>query len=466
MIPSEELRLVKPVWTLQQIVTRLTNWEGRWSQATPIPYAFYNQNWAHLGGMPNFSAFSPAQRAAAARITELVSDICNITFVNVADNGTPPGPGNERIAFHNVNSSTVPYWGAARNYEVQNETPPYGRIYGVDVTVNLFRANQQGGWSEGDSNPRKLMHELLHALGLDHPGDYNGDSANYETQALFQQDSNQYTVMSYWLASVTGADHEEGGTTYYASTPLLFDVAALQYLYGANMATRSGDTVYGFNSNANRGEFNLALHPQAVFTIWDGGGNDTLDLSGYSTPSRIDLNAGAFSDAGGLTGNLSIAFNVVIENAVGGAGADEILGNDAANQLSGGGGGDRIRGAGGFDVVRGESGADIFVFDALADSRMSALRSDGKKIAPDLLADFVSGEDKIDLSVIDAIAATAANDAFTFIGTNAFSGVAGELRIEIRDGASHLFLDVDGDRMGDLEIVSASLNILASDLIL
>ena len=344
--------------------------------------------------------------------------------------------------------------------------PPYGRIYGVDVTVNLFRANQQGGWSEGDSNPRKLMHELLHAIGLDHPGDYNGDSADYETGALFQQDSHQYTVMSYWLATATGADHEDGGVVYYASTPLLFDVSALQYLYGANMATRSGDTVYGFNSTADRGEFNLALHPRAVFTIWDGGGKDTLDLSGYSTASRIDLNAGAFSDAGGLTSNISIAYNVVIENAVGGAGADVIAGNDAANRISGGGGADRIRGAGGFDVVRGDGGADIFVFQALADSRMSSVRSDGKKIAPDILADFVSGEDKIDVSAIDAIAATGADDAFTFIGASAFSGSAGELRSEVRGGVAHLFLDVDGDRVGDLQIVCASPTLLVSDLIL
>ena len=202
---------MKPVWTLQQIVSRLTNWEGRWSQSAPVAYTFYTQSWAHLGGMPNFSTFSPAQRAAVARITELVSDICNITFVNVPDNGLAPGPGNERIGFHNADSSTIPYWGAARNYEVDSETPPFGQIHGVSVTVNLYRANQQGEWSEGESNPRKLMHELLHAIGLAHPGDYNGDTANYETQALFEQDSNQYTVMSYWLASVTGADHDEGG---------------------------------------------------------------------------------------------------------------------------------------------------------------------------------------------------------------------------------------------------------------
>ncbi len=85
----------------------------------------------------------------------------------------------------------MPYWGVAKDYSTQSEVEPYGEIYGVNSAVNLFRANQQGGWAIGDSNPRKLMHELLHTLGLDHPGPYNGDSADYETQALFQQDSHQ-----------------------------------------------------------------------------------------------------------------------------------------------------------------------------------------------------------------------------------------------------------------------------------
>ena len=245
---------------------------------------------------------------------ELVSDITPLTFQSVPDNSQIFGPSNKRLGFYNVNASTEPYWGVTKDFTTQNENAPYGEMYGADIAVNLNRANTQGGWGIGDSNSRKLMHELLHGLGLDHPGPYNGDSADYESQALFQQDSAQYTVMSYWAASVTGADHELNGTFTYASTPQLYDVAALQYLYGANMTTRTGDTVYGFHSTAGREVFDLSLHPQAVFTIWDAGGRDTFDLSGYATPSVIDLHDGGFTDAGGLTDNISIAYHARIED--------------------------------------------------------------------------------------------------------------------------------------------------------
>ena len=82
------------------------------------------------------------------------------------------------------------------------------------------------------------------------------------------------------------------------------------------MTTRAGDTVYGFNSNTGANSpFNFAVTTGPVVAIWDAGGIDTIDLSGYSGASLIDLNAGAFSDAGGLTKNIAIAFGVTIENA-------------------------------------------------------------------------------------------------------------------------------------------------------
>jgi serralysin len=335
----------------------------------------------------------------------------------------------------------------AKDFVTEHEDSPNGELYAANSAVNLFRANQQGGWSIGESNPRKLMHELLHTLGLDHPGPYNGDSANYDSQALFQQDSNQYTVMSYWTAAVTGANHVDNeGTTLWASTPLLFDVASLQYLYGANMTTRTGNTIYGFHSTADREVFDLALHPQAVFTIWDAGGRDTLDLSGYATASVIDLHQGAFSDAGGLTDNLSIAFGVLIENAVGGAGNDVIAGNGASNLLAGGGGG------------------DIFAFGD-ADAQGWSVRSDGRKNAPDTITDFVSGTDRIDLSTIDAVRGTAADDAFTFIGTGAFHHVAGELRFDAQAGRTYIQADMNGDGAADLFIATSSPVLAASDFI-
>lgn len=439
--------MTKPVWTSQQIVAQLTNWEARWNTESAIAYTFYTQAHAFLGATFGFSAFSAAQRAAVMRNMELVSDVADIQFVNVPDNGTAPGVTNQRIGFYNNNSSNVPYWGVAQDYVMASENVPYGQIYAVNSAVNLFRANAQGGWTIGESNPRKLMHELLHTIGLDHPGPYNGDTADYESQALFYQDSQQYTVMSYWLAGVTGADHVADGISYFASTPLLYDVASLQYLYGANMTTRTGDTVYGFHSNAGREVFDLSLHPQSVFTIWDAGGRDTLDLSGYATPSQIDLHQGAFMDAGALTDNLTIAFGAVIEEAIGGAGADRIAGNDSTNRLTGGG------------------GADVFVYTG-ADAQMWTQRSDGKKMLPDFLADFTSGADRIDLSAIDAVTVWAGDDAFQFIGTAAFSHVRGELRWELIGGRSWIMGDIDGDARADLQISTASPVLTVADFIL
>ncbi len=71
----------------------------------------------------------------------------------------------------------------------------------------------------------------------------------------------------------------------------------------------TGDTVYGFNNTAGS-IFNFASYSQApALTIYDSGGNDTLNCSGYSTAQTIDLHAGAFSSVGGLTNNIGIALN-------------------------------------------------------------------------------------------------------------------------------------------------------------
>jgi serralysin len=437
---------MKPVWTSEQIVAQLTNWEARWNNQAPIAYTFLTQAYGFLGSSPNFSMFANAQRAALTRHMELIADVAMLSFAEVPDNGQPGGPASKRIGFYNVNHANVPYWGVAKDYSTQFETEPNGEIYGVNSAVNLWRANQQGGWTIGESNPRKLMHELLHTLGLDHPGPYNGDSADYESQALFQQDSHQYTVMSYWLAEVTGADHEANGVTYFASTPLLYDVASLQYLYGANMTTRTGNTVYGFNSTAGREVFDLSLHPNSVFTIWDAGGRDTLDLSGFSSPSLIDLHQGAFSDTGQMTDNISIAFGARIENAVGGPGNDILIANEVQNQLSGGGGG------------------DVFTFTE-RDAQAGWMRSDGKKMLPDTIADFASGQDRIDLSAIDAVRGTGANDAFTWIGAAAFSNQAGQLRAV--NSGKHVWIegDTDGNGVADLVIMVAGPTILAGDFL-
>lgn len=456
---------MKPVWTREQVVAQLTNWQARWNNNIPIPYVLYAQSLPHHDFKIGFSPFSQAEIQSLQHSMQLISDVANVSFVNIANSVQPPSFSNQFIGFYTVNTSTAAFWGAATDYAMQNEDVPYGGIYGVDVIVNHNRSNVQGGWGIGDSNSRKLMHELLHAIGLDHPGPYNGDSANYESQALFFQDSHQYTVMSYWDAANSGAQHVSNGLQW-TSTPLLYDVAALQSLYGANMTTRTGHTVYGFNNTSGRAAYDLARDPYSIFTIWDAGGTDTLDLSGYGLASRIDLGQGAFSDSGGMTANISIAFGAIIENALGGDGSDSLTGNEAGNRLEGNGGADVLKGGANSDWLVGGAGGDTFVYTSYSDSDLPLIRSDGKKVASDYLADFTSGVDKIDLSALDAIPSTAANDMFSFIGTAAFAGIAGQLRWEVRHEQLWLEGDIDGDALGDFAIAMKAAALVAADVIL
>ena len=155
-------------------------------------------------------------------------------------------------------------------------------------------------------------------------------------------------------------DRDGDGTAdqTYISSPLLHDILAIQAKYGADYTTRAGDTQYGFHSNAGRGAFNFNLNPNPVIAIWDGGGNDWLNTSGFSQNQRIDLHQGALSDVGALTQNVAIAFGCEIENATGGGGNNSITGNDGENYLAGLGGHDALYGVGGADLLHGNEGND------------------------------------------------------------------------------------------------------------
>jgi serralysin len=281
---------------------------------------------------------------------QLISEVTNLTFAEVTADGLQPGLGASRITFHagsvvsQTSGATLPYFAGSTD-----------TIEAAGITLNnygmAYRTQTEGFF---DWEFYVILHELLHAVGLSHPGTYNGPGYNYEDHAEFAQDTRQFSVMSYWEAAKYGADHIQGGYQFVASTPMLYDVLALQQLYGANTGTRAGDTVYGFNSNTGQTPFNFALNPGPVLTIWDAGGTDTIDLSGYSTASRIDLNPGAYSDAGGLTRNVAIAFGAVIENAVGGSGTDLVTGNEAANRI--------FLQAGGDDEADGGAGNDGIYF--------------------------------------------------------------------------------------------------------
>jgi Ca2+-binding RTX toxin-like protein len=255
----------------------------------------------------------------------------------------------------------------------------------------------------------------------------------------------------------------------------------VQHMYGANYATNGGNSTYSWNATtgemAVNGVGQGAPGGNKIFlTVWDGGGNDTYDLSNYSTNLKVDLRPGEFTKTSTAqlaklhwdgskvaVGNIANALlyhgdtRSLIENAVGGSGNDSLTGNDGINLLRGGagsdtlyglGGGDSLDGAAGADTLSGGTGTDIFDFNSVKDSLSSAR---------DTIQDFVRGVDRIDLRTIDANTATGGDQAFSFIGNMAFTGQSGQLNFI----GNVLSGDVNGDRTADFRINVTGISTLA-----
>ena len=350
----------------------------------------------------NFTPFSAAQRDAARESMQSWDDVVAATFVESTINQAD-------IAFGSLTSApTTQAYAYLPTKTISSNPTVNAQILDVggDVWVSLSQpSNLQ--LDEGRYGLQTMAHEIGHALGISHPGGYNaapGVSITYAANAEYYQDNRVYSIMSYFDASAIGArafDFHMSATTY-SGVPLIHDILAAQRIYGADMTTRTGDTVYGFNSTAGRDAFDFVKTPAPMGAIWDAGGVDTIDVSGFATTQLVDLRAGSLSSIGGvtydtaptfeqvnanraaqgiapvplatynanmaallanpvvgrLTDNFGIAYGVTIENAIGGSGADTIIGNDVANVLTGNAGNDTLTGAGGNDTLIGGTGAD------------------------------------------------------------------------------------------------------------
>lgn len=249
--------------------------------------------------------------------------------------------------------------------------------------VGVFNADSES-WSGAPGGPlekggdgyQTIMHEILHGMGLAHPHDdggtsdiLNGVSSPFFDYGDFDLNQGVFTAMSYNTGYRTGDDTSPDGTDYgYDAGPMALDIALLQELYGANTTTATGDDAYLLPSENDTGT--------AWKSIWDTGGVDTMFYEG-SRSVTIDLRpatlaygvggGGFVSHAEGIQGGWTIAHGVVIEDAIGDNGNDQLIGNTVGNALYGNNGRDTLSGGFGEDLLNGGSGADSLFGGAGAD---------------------------------------------------------------------------------------------------
>ena len=350
-IVGERQPQMAPIFNDTQVIGQI-NSGAKWNGST-ISYGFLQSSpYWDIGYEGNgFSAFSTQQILATRSIMGLWDDLIAPSF---SESGSNQQYAN--VKFGNTTTSI--------NYA--HAYYPGSYLWAGEVWLNAQTYSGLYSPAAGNYYWMTILHEVGHAIGLSHPGAYNGGAPTYAANAEYAQDTHQWTVMSYFSASYTGADWNGGTGWQYAQTPMVHDVLTIQAIYGADTTTRTGNTVYGFNSNAGNPLFDFSTNRSPVLTIYDAGGIDTLDLSGFSMRAIINLQPGTYTSAGGIsssmTYNIGIAGNTIIENAYGGLGDDIIYGNSANNILVGGAGSDRMYGYAGNDTIQGGSGTDWAVF--------------------------------------------------------------------------------------------------------
>ncbi len=245
-----------------------------------------------------------------------------------------------------------------------------------------------------------IVHELGHALGLKHGNETGGVASETLPPAT---DDVEYSLMTYPSYVGSPSLNDTCGPDSRPQTFMMDDIAALQYLYGANFSA-VGPTTYRWDPATGEAFINGVSQGKPsgnkVFqTIWNGDGQEaTYDFSQYASGVQANLNPGAFSvtsaaqlaDLGAghsAQGNVYNALQFqddprsLIANALGSSGNDVIAGNAADNLLKGGLGVNTLDGGGGFNTA---------LYDVTRQQAAISLASDGT-----MEVAFVGGQDSL-----------------------------------------------------------------------
>jgi len=335
-------------------------WGGGWSGTV-----YYTIDQGEYGG----DGWNGNEVTAIQNAVDTYNNVCGIDIQYVT-----PGNASVDIIFATVNNASLP--GAYGVHEVPDGTDSLS-LGGAEVCYGLYNwelfSADADSFDIGGFDYITLIHELGHGLGLAHPHDAGGSSSIYSGVSSSMGDYgdnnlNQgiFTTMSYndgWVNQFSSHTINNGYVGYgYQGTPMAFDIAALQDLYGANNNYQTGNNTYSLPT-VNGDNQNTYWS-----CIWDAGGTDTISNSGSSIACTINLNAASLTgaNAGGyvswnsnIVGGYTIANGVVIENATGGSGNDTITGNSANNILDGGEGDDTMAGGDGDDTYYVNSMSDL-----------------------------------------------------------------------------------------------------------
>lgn len=361
--------LVGTQWAGRSLTYSFVGPESTFSTSPAYGYGPGTEPWA-----PQVSYFGGFAVSSAASALSKWSAVANVDFTLVAD--LHDSCGDLRFGFTDLGDA-----------HAEAFSPAVGA--GGDIWFSYTESTRS--FAEGSYNYLALLHEIGHALGLKHPFSAFSAFSASTTVLPASLDSQSHTVMSYSAqAGSAGTDY-----TYRPTTPMVLDIEAIQYLYGANASYNANSTVYRFSQGANYHQ-----------TLWDAGGRDTISYEG-SDPCVIDLRPGAGSMLGnpvyvldpfggqvGPVSNVWIAHGTEIESASSGGGADRLVGNRIANSLSAGAGNDVLVGGGGNDRLDGGGGQDIAVFSGPSADYLVTFNAATGRYA---VSDHIRGRDGIDV---------------------------------------------------------------------